>query len=239
MGKNILKVAALFIIGMVGGIFADQIFWPYFVERPLFFGYRLDNQPIYINEQKEVIIQENVALQDAVEKVKKIVVGVRSTTGTGVIFEGSALIVSADGLLATFSNLAPQGSKIELFWDGQSRSFQVLKRDQKENLVLIKMEESDLPTAGFADLERLRLGSRIFLAGVVFNAKKLPISVVNEGVIRSIDGDSVQTTITDGKIVAGSPVFDIEGKVLGLSVVGKNGEISALSISKIKSFIGL
>jgi len=83
MLKNIFKILAIFIIGMVGGIFADQIFWPYFVERPLFYQYRLEQSPVYVTERKEVYIQENVVLKNAIEKVEKVVVGVRTETKAG------------------------------------------------------------------------------------------------------------------------------------------------------------
>ena len=104
MLKNILTIIALFIIGMGGGIFADQIFWPYIVERPLFFAYRLDQAPVYVTERKEITIQENTALQDAVEKVEKAVVGIQTKT--------QALRFSAP-LLFSCPHLRNQQCKIE------------------------------------------------------------------------------------------------------------------------------
>ena len=76
MLKNILKLVAIFIIGIVGGIFADQILWPYFVEKPLFLKYHLKEVPLNVTEVKQVFIQENTALENAVEKVSKSVVGI-------------------------------------------------------------------------------------------------------------------------------------------------------------------
>ena len=72
MLKNIFKIIAIFILGTVGGIFADQILWPYFVERPLFYQYKLEKSPVYVTERKEVFIQENTALEEAIEKVGKL-----------------------------------------------------------------------------------------------------------------------------------------------------------------------
>jgi len=137
MLKNIFKILAIFIIGMVGGIFADQIFWPYFVERPLFYQYRLEQSPVYVTERKEVYIQENVVLKNAIEKVEKVVVGVRTETKAGKILEGSGLILTADGLVITLAELVPSGSTFNFFVEGESVSFQILKRDSKENLALI------------------------------------------------------------------------------------------------------
>ena len=58
MTKNALKILIIFIIGTIGGIFADQILWPYFIERPLFYRYRLDQAPIVMNKTEEIIIEE-------------------------------------------------------------------------------------------------------------------------------------------------------------------------------------
>ena len=235
MPKNILNIVIVLVFGMIGGVFADQIFLPYLVKRNLFQNYRTDTNPVYITEQKEIIIQENTAIQDVADKVRMAVVGIKS--GTSPV--GSALIVSSDGLLVTFSSLIPQSSQAKLFWDGEQRSFQVLKRDVKTNLVLLKMEKLDLPTVGFADTEKIRLGSRAILIGISFDDKENPIEIVNDGIIRSVQGVSIQTNIIDDKNITGSPVFDIEGRVIGLSMVDKTGRVSIFSVNTIREFIGL
>src|SRR4030043_2308358 len=111
MGKNVLKIIVFFIIGMVGGIFADQIFWPYFIERPLFYQYDLEQRPVNVTEIKEITIQENIALENAIEKAGKTAVGIRTKLKSGIILEGSGLIVSSDGLVVTFASLVPQGAQ--------------------------------------------------------------------------------------------------------------------------------
>ena len=240
MLKNIFKIIAIFILGTVGGIFADQILWPYFVERPLFNQYKLEKSPVYVTERKEVFIQENTALEEAIEKVEKVVIGVRAEKKTGIILEGSGLIVTADGLLVTLAELVPQGSNFSFFVEGQPANFQILKRDLKENLALVKVEETNLPTVSFADLEKLKLGERVFLVGVIFENQKItpPGYVVNEGIVKSFNQDFIKTNIFEKNILKGSPLFDIEGKVLGLNNVDLEGKVIAIPISKIKSFAG-
>jgi len=241
MLKNIFKILAIFIIGMVGGIFADQIFWPYFVERPLFYQYRLEQSPVYVTERKEVYIQENVVLKNAIEKVEKVVVGVRTETKAGKILEGSGLILTADGLVITLAELVPSGSTFNFFVEGESVSFQILKRDSKENLALIKLEKTNLPTVGFANLEKLKLGERVFLVGIIFNKQKIasPGLVVNEGIIKNFDENKIETNIFEKETISGSPLFDIEGKVLGMNMIDKEGKVIAIPISQIRAFTDL
>jgi len=242
MLKNILKILAIFILGMVGGIFADQILWPYLVERPLFYKYRLEQSPVYVTERKEVTIQENVALKNAIEKVEKVVAGVRTKTGTGKFLEGSGLIVTSDGLIVTLADLVPKGSDFSFFVDGKAAAFQILKRGLENNLALVKIEATDLPTAGFADLGKVKLGERVFLVGVAPPSTEggatLPGFVVNEGIIKSFDENSLQTNISEKISLQGSPLFNIEGEVLGLNTIDSEGKVITIPISKIKSFAG-
>jgi hypothetical protein len=135
MLKKIFKIIGVFILGVFGGIFADQILWPYFIERPLFYQYRLEQPPIFLTEKKEITIQENVAITDAIEKVEKVIVGVSTKTKTGETLEGSGLILTADGLAVTLAELVPKSSTSSIFVDGKLASFQILKRDLKLKII--------------------------------------------------------------------------------------------------------
>ena len=238
MAKNVLKIIGFFVVGMVGGIFADQIFWPYFIEKPLFHQYRLEQSPVYVTEKKEVIIQENTALQEAIEKVDKTVVGVKAQTKTGEVLEGSGLIVTSDGLLVTLAELVPQGSEFAFFVDGEAVSYQILKRDATENLALVKLGEAKLPTVVFADFNKLKLGERVFLVGIVFD-EKVSSQVINEGVVKKIDKNLIKTNIAETDNIKGSPLFNIAGEVIGLNTINSEGKIIAIPIPKIKEFIGM
>jgi len=220
---------------MIGGIFADEIFWPYFVERPLFYQHRLEKAPVYVTEKKETFIQENVALTQAIEKIEKSVVGVESKSKTGKILEGSGLILTSDGLVLTLTDLVPQNYETKLFFDGKEFTPKILQR--KNNLSLLKIEEENLKTVSFADFEKIKLGERVFLTGVVFE-NNLQKMVVNEGIIKTFDENLIQTNISEDKLLQGSPLFNIEGQLVGLNEIDKEGKIAAISIKQIREFIG-
>ncbi len=238
MVKKIFKIIGIFILGVFGGIFADQILWPYFIERPLFYQYRLEQPPIFLTQKKEITIQENVAITDAIEKVEKVIVGVSTKTKTGETLEGSGLILTADGLSITLAELVPKSATSSIFVDGKLISVQILKRDTKENLVLIKIDKSNLPTCSFADLGKIKLGERVFLVGTIFKKTGLG-KIVNEGIIKTFDENSIQTNILEDNDLIGSSLFDIEGNVLGINIIDKEGRVFTVPISKIKEFAGL
>jgi len=236
---NLFKIIILFIVGMVGGIFAEEILWPYFVERPLFYQYRLEKNPIYVTEIKEITIQENTAFKNAIEKVEKVVVGVKTRTGTGKTLEGSGLILTSDGLMVTLASLVPQGSTFSFFVEGKSVSFQILKRDLKENLALVKINEANLPTVGFSNFEKLKLGERVFLVGVTSSSIEGGVKkLVNEGIVRSFDENLIETNIFEKSNLAGSPLFDIEANILGLNSINSEGRVVSIPVPKIKTFAG-
>jgi S1-C subfamily serine protease len=235
--KNIFKIVAFFVIGMIGGIFSDQILCPYLVERPLFNKYQLEKNPAYVIEKKETVVQENTALTDAIEKVEKTIIGLRSQNASGT-FEGSGLIVTSDGLMVTLADLVPQGSNFAFFLAGKAVSYQILKRDLNKNLTLVKLGESNLPAVSFANLDELKLGERVFLIGEVLD-KKESYKVVNEGIVRKFDEDLIETNMSEKNVLKGSPLFNIKGEVLGINTINPEGRVVAIPISKIKEFIGL
>ena len=236
MKEGILKILIIFIVSICGGIFADQILWPYFVERPLFHQYNLEQNPVYVTERKEVIVQENEALQGAIEKVNKAVVGIRTKTDQGVILNGSGLILTSDGLMVTLADLVPQSSDFSFFVEGEIVGFQILRRDLKNNLALIKINKENLSTVGFADISKLKLGERVFLVGV--NNPVTKGWTVNEGIVKSFDEELIQTNIRDEISLSGSSLFNIAGESLGLNIVDKQGKVATIPIIKIKTFAG-
>lgn len=237
VSKNIFKIIAIFVFGIGGGIFADQILWPYLVERPLFYEYRLEQGPIYVTEKNEITVTENIALQNAVEQVEKSVVAVRTITDQGEIITGSGLVVTSDGLIITLADLVPQGQRFAFFAGGKAPNWQVLKRDFKNNLALIKLEESGLPTIGFAEYGSLRFGQRVFLIGAVLRNGDLQ-KVVNEGIIKTYDEKIIETNISENNNLAGSPLFNIKGELVGLIKIDYQGKVSAIPINIIREFIG-
>jgi S1-C subfamily serine protease len=222
---------------MVGGIFATQVLWPYFIEGPLYDKYGSSQQPVYVTEKKEIYIQENIALVDAIEKTEKIVIGVKTKTSAGKIRTGAGLAVTSDGLVVTLAELVPQGSTFYFYVDGQPVSYQILKRDAVSGLVLVKLEKNNLSAAGFADMNKIKLGERVFLQGVVF-ASSTPENIVDEGIIKKIDTDYLKTNIIKTEGANGSILFNIEGNVVGLNKIDAEGNIITIPVSIIKQFVG-
>jgi S1-C subfamily serine protease len=224
MLKNIFKLIIVLILGVLGGVFADQFFRP------------PDNYSPVI-ETKEITIEENTALQDAVEKIKKSVVAIKTETKEGETITGSGLVVTNDGLILTLSEIVPKKGNFIFFVDGQTPNWQILKRDEENNLALIKVEQENLSTVAFVDFDQVRLGQRVFLLGIIFE-KNRRSEAVNEGIVSSLGSDYIRTNIIEKSVLSGSALFNIKGELLGLNIIDSKGNITIIPITKIRSFFG-
>ena len=237
MKKRILEVLKVFIISIFGGLFAQQIIWPLLLQNSFFVQYKQNDAPVYVTERSEIFIQENTALNKAVEQVEKSVIGIRTITKYDNVLEGSGLIITSDGLAVTLAELVPLGSDFSVYVDGLLVSTQVLKRDLVGNLALIKIDQNNLNTLSFAEADKIKLGERIFLLGVVFDNGDIN-KVVNEGSIRFLSENIIETNMFDSKSLLGSPLLNVEGKFLGLNFLNLEGRVVTIPIGKIRTFTG-
>ena len=237
MKKRILEVLKVFIISIFGGLFAQQIIWPLLLQNSFFVQYKQNDAPVYVTERSEIFIQENTALNKAVEQVEKSVIGIRTITKYGNVLEGSGLIITSDGLAVTLAELVPLGSDFSVYVDGLLVSTQVLKRDLVGNLALIKIDQNNLNTLSFAEADKIKLGERIFLLGVIFDNGDIN-KVDNEGSIRFLSENIIETNMFDSKSLLGSPLFNVEGKFLGLNFLNLEGRVVTIPIGKIRTFTG-
>ncbi|MFW6283752.1 MAG: trypsin-like peptidase domain-containing protein [Minisyncoccales bacterium] len=235
MKKVILKTILIFAIGAIGGIFSDQILWPYLIEKPLFEEYNLDDdRPLNVTKKEEVVIEENKALQNQVDKVSDVVIGIKTKTQSGTNLQGSGLILTSDGLIVTLSKLVPRNSKYNFLIEGKEVDHEILKRDPEAGLALVKLEKNDLSTAEFED--SLELGERVFLISKI-GSKEIYTSV-NQGIVKSKPNGEIKTNILEDAMVDGSPLFNIKGQIVGLNKKESSGKIISIPISEVREFSG-
>ena len=237
MLRRLPLFAGMFAAGIFGGIFAEEVLWPYIVERPLFYQYRLESRPVNITQKEETIIEENTALQNAVSAVEKSTVAIKSTAPSGKTAGGSGVILTSDGLVLALSTVIPPNADSELYIEGKKTAFKVIKRDAKKNLVLIKSEAGNLDAADFADPGSLRFGQRVFLVASFFDSLGKPQELVDEGIIRNYSENLIRTSIIKDGGEEGSPLFNIEGALVGLNLADSE-RIDSIGIGEIKNFVG-
>ena len=237
--KNLLKIFFVLILGIIGGGIFGILILPKLIENPTFVESRFAKafkREVQVFPKEEIYIQENIALKRAVEIAEKVVV-IISTESKGKKITGSGLILTSDGMIVALNNVL--SSKKEIYYQDEKVPFQVLKRDKKKNLVLIKIEKTDLPTLGFVDPDKLKLGERVFLISKRFGPENKIQTVVNQGIIKSFDDKFIKTNIFEDEELRGCPLFDIESNIIGLNIIEKGKEVKTIPISEIRDFTGL
>ncbi len=229
MIKDFLKLLFVFIVGVIGGIFGNYIF-------PI--EWQCPQCPIYQTKIEKIYIKETSVLKELVEKVENPIVKIKTETKKEKIL-GGGIILTADGFLITLADFFPSKGKTEIFWEGEKiKNYKIIKIDPKENLALIKIEKKEkFPTVGFANLEKLKKGEKVFLIGV-FSKKESLEKFVNQGIIKYFKKELIETNITE-KNGKGSFLFNFQGELIGINEIDKKGKIKVIPIDKIKKFANL
>ncbi|MDO8741173.1 MAG: S1C family serine protease [Candidatus Woesearchaeota archaeon] len=239
--KTILIVVGVLLLGALGALIFNMFVLPYLLTNTYFENFQFvkdfKSGKIIINSKEQIYIQENTALESAIERVLKSTVAIQVTTLAGSSYIGSGLITTSDGLIVISANLIPAGSKFNIFINGEKVDFKIQKSDYKKNLILVKIDKNNLPTVGFADFNKIKLGQRVFLTSV--SSIKTDDWLANEGIIRSFNENAIKTNISEKSVVLGSPLFNISGELLGLNYIDQDGRVSAIPVSIIKTFLGL
>lgn len=232
-----------FCLGVLGGVWAQAFLLPGLASHAAFQNLQFIkdwNAKIQvISPVQEIVIRENEGLERLAKRLDKVVAGLESALGSTVI-RGSAFMYTSDGLAVSLSTLVPQGfqAKLHIASSEVPVGAQVLKRDSKNNLVLLKIESAGLETASVIEENALSVGERVMLMGKTFEKDGI-VPFVNQGVVQGLYADRVQTNIREFSSVQGSPVFDIEGKLLGLALVDTNNKVKTIPIAVLRSFLGL
>ena len=243
MQKKILSFFFIFYLGSMGGIWAQAFLLPYFASHAPFYNWEFvkewNARTTIVREVREFVVNRDQALELTVAQAEKVVVAVRSTSGISTI-EGSGFVATSDGFILTLASIVPRGYTIMIFTNQEEEALeaQVLKRDVQKDLALLKIEKNGLQTTSFAGEEDVKLGMSVLLLGKIFEGDEL-VTIANTGVIKALSEQRVRTNIFEKTVLKGSPLFDVEGRVLGLNTIDREGKVTAIPVSILRSFSGL
>jgi serine protease Do len=147
--------------------------------------------------------------------------------------QGSGFIVEPDGVIVTNAHVVEgtASAQVRLF-DGRRFPAKVIGRDTRVDLALLRIEGvRNLPTLGFGDSNRLRVGEFVLALGHPFglehsvsfgivSRKGSPLTVAAPGF------DFIQTDAAINPGNSGGPLINMAGEVVGVnSMAARNGSI--------------
>ena len=137
---------------------------------------------------------------------------------------GSGFVVDAAGFVVTNNHVIAEADEISVvFGDDRTYEAELIGRDSKTDLALLKIKGSDgpFPSVTFADSDGVRVGDWIIAIGNPFGLG----STVTAGIVsaRSRDiragpyDDFLQVDAPINRGNSGGPTFNLEGEVIGIN----------------------
>jgi len=158
---------------------------------------------------------------------------------------GSGFIISSDGLIATNKHVVSDTSATYtvLTNEGEKYDATVLSRDPVNDLAIVKIEATGLPTLPLGDSSKIQIGQRVIAIGNALGEYNNTVTTgVVSGIGRSITAGSTGSTTehlegviqTDAAINpgnSGGPLLDIGGAVIGINTaIDSQGQLVGFAI---------
>ena len=152
----------------------------------------------------------------------------------------TGLIWSADGYILTTSfNFVRDPVVITVtLADGRRYVARLIARDAPARLALLKIDATDLPTPQWVDVDELRPGQWALAAGWGYGGAEPALTVGILSAPRRMSGQAVQTDAKISPANYGGPLFDVEGRVIGICVPMGPGEDEFAGVEWYDSGIG-
>jgi S1-C subfamily serine protease len=159
--------------------------------------------------------------------------------GSGVIVDGRGYIVTNNHVISEAAQNPSQYKMTVTFNDGKNVPANLVGRDPKTDLAVLKVDNVDnLTVAKMGDSDKVHVGDEVIAAGAPLGLR----STVTQGIISALhrpvplsgDGSDTDTVIdgvqTDASINhgnSGGPLIDMNAQVIGINTAGKSLSDSA------------
>lgn len=156
----------------------------------------------------------------------------------GPVF-GSAIILSADGLLMTCEHVVRGALTVDAtFSDGRQYRATVLGADSRTDVALLRIRIGGLSPVALIDSSRLRRGQLVFAAGFPAELANAREPAVTQGMVCATGrplpvtlgaaddrdyGDMIQFSAPVSAGFSGGPLMDLDGRVVGMVTVNEGG----------------
>jgi S1-C subfamily serine protease len=173
--------------------------------------------------------------------------------GSGVVIDGRGYIVTNNHVISEAANNPSQFKTTVVFNDGKEVPANLVGRDPKTDLAVLKVDNVDnLTVAQLGDSDKVRVGDEVLAAGAplglrstvthgIVSALHRPVPLSGEGSDTDTVIDAVQTDASINHGNSGGPLIDMNSQVIGIDTAGKSLSDSAsglgfaIPINEVKS----
>ena len=174
--------------------------------------------------------------------------------GSGVVIDGRGYVVTNNHVISEAATNPSQYKLSVVFNDGKSVPANLVGRDPKTDLAVLKVDNVDnLTVAKLGDSDKLHVGDEVIAAGAPLGLRSTVtlgiISALHRPVPLSGDGSDTDTVIdgvqTDAAINhgnSGGPLINMNSDVIGINTAGKLGDSAsglgfAIPVNEVKSVV--
>lgn len=151
---------------------------------------------------------------------------------------GSGFIISQDGYVLTNHHLVKDADEIVIkFSDRRELLAKVIGSDARTDVALLKVEAKDLPAVTIGEPNKLQVGEWVLAIGSPFGFEQSVTAGIVSAKGRSLPGGNyvpfIQTDVAINPGNSGGPLFNMEGKVVGINsqIYSRTGGFMGLSFA--------
>ena len=151
---------------------------------------------------------------------------------------GSGFVLSEDGYLLTNAHVVEGAREIEVkLHDRRTVTAQVVGTDRRTDIALLRIDAEGLVPVELGDSDQLRVGQWVLAIGAPFGLDYTATQGIVSALSRSLPDDNyvpfIQTDVAVNPGNSGGPLFDTEGRVVGINsqIYSRTGGYMGLSFS--------
>lgn len=194
---------------------------------------------INTTKTEKVVLEESSAIIDSVKKVSPAVVSISTSDNVTDFFGrtieekggGTGFIITNDGMIVTNKHVVESDSATYTVFtsDGKDYSARIIAKDAFNDLAVIKIDATGLPTVELGDSDNIEIGqwvvaignalgefSNTVTAGVISATERQITATGGSGLTENLAGLlQTDTAINSGN--SGGPLINIKGQVIGIN----------------------
>lgn len=242
--KQLISIIAIAVVsGALGGIIFDRLVVPQLSAYRSFewLAHYANNSPIVITKREQIVLNEGANLIELAKQAASSTISIYRESD--LFFLGNGIILSSDGLIftakAAIGNLS---TVLVVFNDGKTATGLVRALDSKSDLAALTIEAGRLAVLPFAESAKLQSGQKILSVGQLnkefsrdFTSGSVTRGVAdNKGLFEVLSSEILQDSfVTEAAFnpgFLGSPVMNLEGRLVGMVADGSGKIITAENI---------
>ncbi len=159
--------------------------------------------------------------------------------GSGLVVDGRGYILTNNHVISEAANNPSQFKTTVVFNDGKEVPANLVGRDPKTDLAVLKVDNVDnLTVARLGDSSKVRVGDEVLAVGAplglrstvthgIISALHRPVPLSGEGSDTDTVIDAIQTDASINHGNSGGPLIDMDSQVIGINTAGKSLSDSA------------